>query len=128
MNALQLGHAKFFNMKYERVGPLFQGRFKAKLVETDEYLLQLSAYIHRNPITDLIDSGNPLDSRNLKELIYNYPYSSYKEYSDHEIKGVSKPDFILNYFSRTNQKFSYESFVENFIPDLEALTPLLAKI
>ena len=65
MNALQLGHAKYFNTKYTRVGPLFQGRFKARLVESDEYLLQLSAYIHRNPVAGLIDSGNRGDSRNL---------------------------------------------------------------
>src|SRR3989344_1418868 len=57
MNVLQLGHAKFFNTKYERIGPLYQGRFKAKSVMSGEYLLQLSAYIHRNPVGHA-DSGN----------------------------------------------------------------------
>lgn len=49
---LRLGtsYAKYFNIKYEQVGSLFQDRFRAKLVETDEYFLQLSRYIHRNPI------------------------------------------------------------------------------
>jgi len=45
LHATELGYAKFFNTKYERVGPLFQSRFKAKSIENDEYLLQLSAYI-----------------------------------------------------------------------------------
>ena len=128
MNAVQLGHAKFFNTKYERVGPLFQGRFKAKLIETEEYLLQLSAYIHRNPIADFIDSGNPKDSRNLARQLQWYPYSSYREYLSLEQKNISKPDEILVYFSKTNPKLSYQSFVENFIPDIEALLPLLAAI
>ena len=76
MNAVQLGHAKFFNTKYERIGPLYQSRFKAKPVTSDEYLLQLSAYIHKNPIASLFDSGNPKDTRNLLELLHGYPYSS----------------------------------------------------
>ena len=81
MNALQLGHAKYFNTKYIRVGPLFQGRFKAKLIEADEYLLHLSAYIHRNPVADLPDSGNRDDSRNLiRHHLQTFPYSSYREY------------------------------------------------
>ncbi len=127
MNALQLGHAKFFNTKYERVGPLFQSRFKAKAVTSDEYLLQLSAYIHKNPIASLLDSGNPKDSRNLLERLHAYHYSSYHEYIGFEgKKSLSNPTMILSYFSQTQTKLSYQAFVENFIPDLEALAPLLA--
>lgn len=126
MNALQLGHAKFFNTKYERVGPLYQGRFKAKLVSSDEYLLQLSAYIHRNP--GHVDSGNPSDSRNHVEFLRSYPYSSYREYLGFESKPLSKTEIILAYFSNTQPKLSYQAFVENFLPDLEALAPLLAHV
>lgn len=41
-------YTRYFNTKYERIGSLFQGSFKARLIETDEYLLHLSKYIHRN--------------------------------------------------------------------------------
>ena len=129
LNAIQLGHAKYFNTKYSRVGPLFQGRFKAKLIETEEYLLQLSAYIHRNPIANFIDSGNPSDSRNrihVRDMLCNNPYSSYRTYIKLESQPFVKNDIILSYFSKTNPKLSYKSFVENFIPDIEALNPLLA--
>lgn len=126
MNAIQLGHAKFFNTKYERIGPLFQGRFKAKFIETDEYLLQLSAYIHRNPIADLTDSRNPINFRYLISNLRQFPYSSYGEYLGLKEKKFSKPDSILRYFSKTNSKLSYQSFVENFVPDYESLIPLLA--
>lgn len=109
MNAIQLGYAKYFNTKNQRVGPLFQGRFKAKIVETDEYLLELSAYIHRNPTS-------------LGYSLVKYPYSSYREY-------VTKhPDFvdirpILSYFSETNPNLTYQTFVGHFKPDIEALSP-----
>ncbi len=121
MNSVQLGYAKYFNTKYERVGPLFQGRFKAKMIETDEYLLYLSAYIHKNPVAKL-DSGNPADSRN---RLRTYPYSSYREFIAAEKPTFSKPSFILDYFSKSNPSFSYEKFVEQFVPDYESLAPFL---
>ena len=116
MNVLQLAYAKYFNTKYRRVGPLYQGRFKAKIVENDEYLLQLSAYIHRNPLSLIPDSGNPQDSRN---QIRHYPYSSYKDYLSKYFSVLTKPQTILNYFSKTNKNLSYESFVENFKTNYE---------
>lgn len=121
MNSIQLGYAKYFNTKYQRVGPLFQGRFKAKIIETDEYLLQLSAYIHNNPIAKL-DSRNPADSRN---RLHNYPYSSYSEYIGKVKSDISLPSFILSYFSKSNPNLTYESFVEGFDPDYEVLAPLI---
>jgi len=39
-----------FNMRHSRKGHLFQGRYKSILVQNDAYLLQLSCYIHRNPL------------------------------------------------------------------------------
>lgn len=125
MNAIQLGHAKYFNTKYERVGPLFQGRFKAKLINSEEYLLQVSSYIHKNPVRELIDSGNHGDSRN---LLRSFPYSSYREYLNLETTKISKPDFILSYFSQTNPKLTYQSFVEDFAADIASLAPILADI
>jgi len=129
MNAIQLGHAKYFNTKYERVGPLFQGRFKSKPVESESYLLQLSGYIHKNPIAELIDSGNPKDSRNLGlQKLRSYPYSSYQEYIGIESYDVAKPNEILSYFSKTNPRLTYKAFVEDFIPDVENLVPILADL
>lgn len=43
-------YARFINLRYERVGPLFQGRYKCRLVETDAYAKTLARYIHRNPL------------------------------------------------------------------------------
>lgn len=101
MNALQLGHAKYFNTKYTRVGPLFQGRFKAKLIESEAYLLQLSGYIHKNPL-------------NLIQRLRDYPYSSYNEYLRPRNNSLSKPAMIKSFFSKELSHLSYHAFVENF--------------
>src|SRR3989338_4300953 len=49
-----------FNKRHRTDGPLFRGRYKALLVETDEYLLQLLRYIHLNPVEAGI-CRNPLE-------------------------------------------------------------------
>jgi hypothetical protein len=49
------GYSMYFNKKNERTGALFEGRFKAKHADTDEYLKYLFAYIHLNPVK-IIDS------------------------------------------------------------------------
>ena len=48
---LKVSYSMWFNAKYRRVGPLFQGRFKSVLVDSDEnWLVELSYYVHLNPI------------------------------------------------------------------------------
>lgn len=53
MQSLSLRYTKSINESRDRVGSLFQGRFKSVLVDRDEYLLHLSRYIHLNPVDDL---------------------------------------------------------------------------
>ncbi len=120
MNALLLGYAKYFNTKYERVGPLFQGRFKAKIIENDEYLLQLSKYIHCNPLSP--NSGNPMGSRN---FLSTYHYSSYLDYLGVKTWPFVETELILSYFSKNNPQLSYKSFVEETKVNLETLAPFV---
>lgn len=90
-------YTKYFNTKYNRVGPLLQGTFKALRVETDEQLVHLSRYIHLNPIV----SG-------LSNRLALYPWSSYKEYA--EGKGnLCAVNEILNFFPGTKK---YIEFME----------------
>lgn len=58
-----------FNLGHERDGPLFRGRYKATLVDADNYLLQVSRYIHRNPL-----------AAGLISQAENYRWSSYRSY------------------------------------------------
>jgi putative transposase len=101
-------YAMYFNKRYKRVGYLFQGPYKAVLVENDSYLLHLSRYIHLNP------------SELIRRNLINYPYSSYKYYLGIAKAGWVKPDLILNYFDKSkllpllNKYPSYQEFVEGY--------------
>jgi REP element-mobilizing transposase RayT len=50
MNKVCTSYSMYFNKKYQRSGTLFEGKFKAKHVATDEYLKYLFSYIHLNPV------------------------------------------------------------------------------
>jgi len=69
MRSLQTAYGVFFNKKYQRVGPVFCGRYKSIICQKGEYFLQVSKYIHLNPVKSNL-SSTPLD----------YLYSSYQEY------------------------------------------------
>ncbi|MCL5969892.1 MAG: transposase, partial [Patescibacteria group bacterium] len=109
---LRLGtsYAKYFNIKYDQVGSLFQGRFKAKLIESDEYLLQVSRYIHRNPIS----SSTPGVELAL------YPWSSYSVYIDGKKDDLVDPSYIFSYFANNNPAKDYKQFTEYDISEEEA--------
>lgn len=90
-------YTKFFNIKHERVGPLFQGQFKAVRIESDEQLLHVSRYIHLNPTTSFL----------VKDLS-RYIWSSYSSYIGTSQDKISSKDFILSLFNNTSQ---YQKFV-----------------
>ena len=69
LNDILNSYTRYFNIKYKRKGPLWQGKTKKILVKSDEQLLHLTRYIHLNPTTSYL-VGNPED----------WAYSSYKEY------------------------------------------------
>lgn len=50
LKSLHTRYSMYFNHKYKREGTLFQSKYKSKLVQTDEYLVYVSKYIHANPI------------------------------------------------------------------------------
>lgn len=104
MLRLSTSYAKYFNIKYEEVGSLFQDRFKAKLIETDEYLLQLSRYIHRNP-KELLPSTPGVE-------LVDYQWSSYAAYLNGAKNELVDPHFILDYFAKANPSKDYKDFVE----------------
>ena len=56
MRGLNGQYTQYFNRRYYRVGPLFQGRYKAILVDKENYSLQVSRYIHLNPVKEKIVS------------------------------------------------------------------------
>lgn len=92
---------KYFNTKYKRIGPLFEGVFKAVFVESDDQLIHLSRYIHLNPVASSIVNNNQL---------LNYKWSSYSAYLSlsKENKIVLDKETVLSFFKSSKQ---YEEFV-----------------
>lgn len=121
MLRLSTSYAKYFNIKYGLVGRIFQERFRAKIVDTDEYLLHLSRYIHLNPVSDSLQTLNSLHStpgveaNSIRTKLKNYSWSSYHEYLDNKA-GVCDLRQISAYFSKTYKQLSYSTFVEASIP------------
>lgn len=112
MNALGVRYSGYFNRKYQRVGPLYQGVYKAVLVETDEQLLYLTKYIHRNP----------LEWRNIDSLEWQgalYPFSL-PEYLGKRRTEWLKSKYVLNYFSTKSPQLSYLAFMS----DEESVGPI----
>ncbi len=78
MQRLLTAYALYARYQHRRPGHLFQGRFKAKLVEDDVYLRAVTRYIHLNPVK--IAACRRLNGRQRLERLNAYPWSSYAGY------------------------------------------------
>lgn len=78
MHALKTAYSNYYNLRYHRHGHLFDGRYKAKLVEGDEYLLVLSRYVHLNPVWVGAMKTKPQEDR--LACLNAYRWSSYQSY------------------------------------------------
>lgn len=100
-------YTNYFNAKRNRFGHLFQGRYKAILVEADEYAKELSRYIHLNPVR-----------AGLSELPEGYRWSSHSCYIGRgKAPDWLKMDFILGYFGKSlsDSQAGYKVFVDKLI-------------
>ncbi len=104
MHVLNSAYTTYFNLKRGRVGHLFQGRYKAILVDADSYLLELSRYIHLNPVRARLVTG-PVD----------YPWTSYRSFIDQKGENsLVDTGETLSYFSKRRDRGirAYREFVE----------------
>lgn len=96
LSKLTNSYTKYFNTRHKRIGPLFQGSFKAVRIENDEQLIHTSRYIHLNPLIDYL----------VKDLRV-YQYSSYPQFLGLK-DGFCKTHYALDHFSSPS---AYEKFV-----------------
>lgn len=101
MKRINVSYVYYFNKKYDRVGHLFQDRFKSEAIENEKYLLAAVRYIHNNPI-----------KAKLATQLHEYKWSSYNEYINRKTNpiGIEK-EFILNMFS-TNRDEAVKIFLD----------------
>lgn len=113
MRSLATRYSMYFNKKNKRVGSLFQGIYKASMIDNDNYLLHLSRYIHLNP------------SENTNDLASTY--SSYADYLGLRKTDWIKTDEILSFFNNAKMDSlrstnTYKDFVENYKTNEEQLS------
>ncbi len=87
-------YTSYFNKKYDRIGPLFQSRFKASMITRDNYLQHISRYIHLNPRNYL-----------------NWEFSSLPYFITDIKAGWLQPQRIMELF---NSRYEYKRFLKDY--------------
>lgn len=95
MRRLSTGYVMYFNDRYKRVGGLFQGPYKASLINADSYLHHISRYIHLNP-----------------DEYMNWPYSSLPYFLGKRSASWIKPARVLDLFDNSLAK--YLEFIRDY--------------
>ncbi len=116
---LTTAYSMYFNKKYNRTGKLYEGTFKSTHVNKDTYLKYLYSYIHLNP-AKLIDKNwkenKNRNSTTLLKYVFNYPYSSIKEYLSGEYK-ITNPSSFPSYFKKPidhkKELLEWLNYIEN---------------
>lgn len=93
MQNVSMRYTQWFNWRHKKSGHVFQGRYKAVMVDADAYLLELAAYIHLNPVRARI-SDRP----------ENHRWSSHQSYLGKEYLSWLETDSILSQFSPNIRK------------------------
>jgi putative transposase len=107
LHSLLTRYTHYFNTKTQRIGPLFQGRYKACIIDKDNYLLHLSRYIHLNPreinenLTDAFSSYSDYLKLRKTTWVNTAPILSFFDGSTiaelNKVKINSYKDFVENY-------------------------------
>ena len=112
MQWLGTTYTTIFNLRNFQVGHLFQGRFKSILVENEAYLLQLSYYIHRNPLR-----------AGIVQRLIDYPWSSYPVYAyDRRCPDWLQIDLLLSQFGPENtRRNAYREKVQQYADEKKSI-------
>lgn len=109
MRKLLTGYVVNFNRRHKRYGHLFQNRYKSIICEDDPYLLELTRYMHLNPLrAGIVDS---LDNLN------EYPWTGHSTIMGRVERDWQDTDTVLAYFGKRRREAigRYESFIEDGI-------------
>lgn len=103
-------YTRYYNIKHKRIGTIFQGKFKAVRVESDEQLIHLSRYIHLNPfVAQLVNKPE------------NYKWSSYKWYLQDMTNRLCHPLAVIELVDSSK---NYQAFVEDYAEYAQSLARL----
>ena len=119
MKKIEVKFVRWYNKKYQRVGHLFQDRYKSEPVNDMRYFLTVFRYIHQNPI-----------HAGLESTMGTYPWSSYQDYvtQDTSFMDIAKAlelfsdgEECINYLCSDTDETCMEDYVQNSFSDTAAL-------
>lgn len=113
MHRLGTGYTGYFNDHHSRSGSLFQGRFKANHINSNEYLLHASVYVNLNYKAHRLNSQ--------KHLFL----SSWDEYLDSHLAGICKKEIICGQFKTSK---GYQDFAKSTLESILERKELLAEL
>lgn len=104
MQSVVSRYAKLHNKKYKKIGHLFQGRYKSKIISDDHYLLELCYYIHMNPI-----------KAKMCQSLNEYKWSSHHGYIALVDERWFKTSYVRMIISNNfGKEITYSGFIENY--------------
>jgi len=111
MQWLGTTYTTIFNLSHSQSGHLFQGRYKSILVENEAYLLQLSCYIHRNPLR-----------AGMVMRLVDYHWSSYPAYAyNRRHPDWLNTELILKRFKTNNRHRAYREKVQKYSDEKKSI-------
>lgn len=128
LQKLGAGYTSFFNLKYGRVGALFQGRYKMKRIDSDQYARHIMAYIASNALDhdmpEWRERGVKDHNRAIK-ILRAHPWSSYASFAGNNAFGdIINTSFVNDFF---DSQEDFESFVLSLTrDDLENIHQIVA--
>jgi len=119
MQRLGTGYTMYFNKKYQRSGTLFQGTFKAILINDESYFKYVPYYIHSNPLSLFNPNWKKIDIESIEKatkFLENYRWSSYLDY----IGQKNFPSIVSNQFLNEIWKSpeNYKKLMHNWLKDI----------
>lgn len=119
MKKLNMAYAKYFNQKHDRVGALFQGRYKSISIYKEAHFAHLPFYIHCNPLDMFSPEWRDGKLNKLKESINfleKYRWSSHIDYlGKNNFPHITNREFLLDCFGGSN---GYKSQIYSWLKDL----------
>ena len=120
MHRLQTAYSVYFNLRHRRSGHLTQGRYGARVVRGDDYLLRLGRYIHLNPV--FVGAAKKLPLRERIEMLRRYRWSSYRNYIGRAAAPLDFVDYapmlaMTRAPAKAKRAGEYRKFVESAITE-----------
>jgi len=125
MQKVGTGYTNYFNKKHKRSGVLFQGKFKAKIVDKHSYFLHLPHYIHSNPLK-INDYQSRTSLVEQMKFLEDYRWSSFPDYiGKKNFPSVTQREFLLDFYGGSKK---YKKETKDWLKNIPAKSTEIKEI